>query len=308
MKDFCHSEDFEKFQNLRHSESLEKYYEPANSYFSCYSESVNADGKPIELDLSSYRLNDLSTYKRKDFTTMKKNKNVKNLFTYLPIHLFTPPKKAAFTLAEVLITLGIIGVVAAMTIPVLINKYRAKELQTRLKRADAIIQQAALRAKADGVNLDEVLEQKKYEDFETYFKNGNCELPKNDVAAGYLNYTGKAPTSNAAAQKLVHSYCLFDGMILWFGEFKIYNQGSFLAVDINGWKNKPNRYGHDVFFWYYNSETGMLLPIGTNVFTSDSSRGYNFWEECPGHGTAEQGIACTQKALTDNKYFENLLK
>nr|MBP7211932.1 type II secretion system protein [bacterium] len=31
-------------------------------------------------------------------------------------------KKSAFTLAEVLITLGIIGVVAAMTIPTLMNK------------------------------------------------------------------------------------------------------------------------------------------------------------------------------------------
>jgi len=33
-------------------------------------------------------------------------------------------KKCAFTLAEVLITLGIIGVVAAMTLPVVVSKYR----------------------------------------------------------------------------------------------------------------------------------------------------------------------------------------
>jgi len=38
MKDFCHSG------------SLEKYYEFTNSYFSCYSESIDADEKPIELD------------------------------------------------------------------------------------------------------------------------------------------------------------------------------------------------------------------------------------------------------------------
>ena len=35
-------------------------------------------------------------------------------------------KRFAFTLAEVLITLGIIGIVAAMTMPVLIAKYRSK--------------------------------------------------------------------------------------------------------------------------------------------------------------------------------------
>ena len=34
-------------------------------------------------------------------------------------------KNSAFTLAEVLITLGIIGVVAAMTIPTLISKYQS---------------------------------------------------------------------------------------------------------------------------------------------------------------------------------------
>ena len=36
-------------------------------------------------------------------------------------------RRAAFTLAEVLITLGIIGVVAALTMPNIIHKYRNKE-------------------------------------------------------------------------------------------------------------------------------------------------------------------------------------
>ena len=41
-------------------------------------------------------------------------------------------RKAAFTLAEVLITLGIIGVIAAMTLPVLIADYQKKVVETRL--------------------------------------------------------------------------------------------------------------------------------------------------------------------------------
>ena len=49
----------------------------------------------------------------------------------------------AFTLAEVLITLGIIGVVAAMTLPALVNKYKDKELATRTRKAVSAIQQAA---------------------------------------------------------------------------------------------------------------------------------------------------------------------
>lgn len=37
----------------------------------------------------------------------------------------------AFTLAEVLITLGIVGVVAALTLPGLISKYKAKRLHSQ---------------------------------------------------------------------------------------------------------------------------------------------------------------------------------
>lgn len=44
-------------------------------------------------------------------------------------------KKMAFTLAEVLITLGIIGVVAAMTIPTLINNSQNKEYLNSFKKA-----------------------------------------------------------------------------------------------------------------------------------------------------------------------------
>ena len=51
-------------------------------------------------------------------------------------------RKVAFTLAEVLITLGIIGVVAAMTLPSLVNKYREQEIITRVKKTYTSIAQA----------------------------------------------------------------------------------------------------------------------------------------------------------------------
>ena len=56
------------------------------------------------------------------------------------------PRKAAFTLAEVLITLGIIGVVAALTLPTLIQNQQEKEKVVRLKKAYSILNNAIQRA------------------------------------------------------------------------------------------------------------------------------------------------------------------
>lgn len=48
----------------------------------------------------------------------------------------------AFTLAEVLITLGIIGIVAALTLPAIVNNSRNKQLETGLRKAYSAISQA----------------------------------------------------------------------------------------------------------------------------------------------------------------------
>ena len=48
----------------------------------------------------------------------------------------------AFTMAEVLITLGIIGIVAAMTIPMMQNKYKKTLIETRLASTESILNQA----------------------------------------------------------------------------------------------------------------------------------------------------------------------
>lgn len=222
--------------------------------------------------------------------------------------MFWKNKFIAFTLAEVLITLGIIGVVAAITIPTLITNNRAKKMHTQLLRANSIIQQAALLAKRDDVDLDDVINNNKYEEFEKYFKNGNCLLPKNAQEAKYKNYSGNKFASAAAAETLTHSYCLFDGMVLWFAKNNWFNTGSFLAIDINGWTEKPNRYGQDVFFWYYDSATQMVVPIGEGTFSNGENNGYDFWTNCPGRAQAEQGISCTKKALQDESYFKKLPK
>ena len=57
--------------------------------------------------------------------------------------------KNGFTLAEVLITLGIIGIVAAMTLPALVGKYQKKVTVTRLKKFYSTMQQAIQLAEKD---------------------------------------------------------------------------------------------------------------------------------------------------------------
>lgn len=53
-------------------------------------------------------------------------------------------KRTGFTLAEVLITLGIIGVVAAMTIPTLISNTNGAQFKTAYKKALSTLNQAAI--------------------------------------------------------------------------------------------------------------------------------------------------------------------
>ena len=57
--------------------------------------------------------------------------------------------KFAFTLAEVLITLGIIGVVAAMTIPVLFSNINNAKFRNQYKKAVSTLNQAGLTAQAN---------------------------------------------------------------------------------------------------------------------------------------------------------------
>ena len=55
-------------------------------------------------------------------------------------------KKPAFTLAEVLITLGIVGIIAAMTLPMLAENYQRRIVETRLKKFYTTFNQAILRS------------------------------------------------------------------------------------------------------------------------------------------------------------------
>ena len=95
---------------------------------------------------------------------------VTNLFPYFPIsfspkkkiaftlaesatHVDLPPTqvKFAFTLAEVLITLGVIGIVAAMTIPILLSNFAKQKLEEQIKVTYSSIQQTIKFMDDDGL-------------------------------------------------------------------------------------------------------------------------------------------------------------
>jgi len=64
-------------------------------------------------------------------------------------------KKNAFTLAEVLITLGIIGVVAALTMPSLITNYQKKQTVVRLQKAYSALSQAVKLSQAQNGDVQD---------------------------------------------------------------------------------------------------------------------------------------------------------
>ena len=81
-------------------------------------------------------------------------------------------KKSAFTLAEVLITLGIIGVIAALTIPSLIAKYQDKVLIQQTKKAFSVFQNGlALASQDNGTPGDNSLTFSKGQSSSTVTKN-----------------------------------------------------------------------------------------------------------------------------------------
>lgn len=181
-----------------------------------------------------------------------------------------------FTLAETLVTIGIIGVVAALTIPSLIVKHKEKETCARLKKAYSTISQAFIYAVQEKGTPDEWGMLEKYNpethiimanNFKPYmnviqdctgqditFVNKNC-FAKND-------YHVTAPNTSTA-------FVINDGISLSFRNWEescnqtmgsIKNVCGSIVVDINGLK-KPNQLGYDIFYFYMTKE--RIVPVGT---------------------------------------------
>lgn len=227
----------------------------------------------------------------------------------------TKMRKLAFTLAEVLITLGIIGIVAAITIPQLINNYKAKRLRTQFLKSYSTIQQAFKEMEADDVSTDpttyNTLEY--YKTFMNYLQapmdcgiGDNKYLPcvyMRDSSSKdykpYKTYDGKTNASMILFDD--GQIALQDGTLLLFGNYAP-RMRVFVSVDLNGYNNKPNRWGYDLFtFQLVDNQLKAMGDTGTTYTDLSTYCNVNSQDEY-------NGIACAKKALSDSEYFKNIVK
>ena len=217
--------------------------------------------------------------------------------------------KNGFTLAEVLITLGIIGVVAAMTLPTLIQKNQDKVTVTKLKKMYSILSQSYQFAVKDYGTPDlwgfGQRDEGAEDEDDLGYEAENAKIVKDKLFAQVKNikicdaglkkaecgladkYYYENGSVVGAFSSQISSLSMIDGSSIMV----LVNSGSctnargpgkhlsnicaWVFVDLNG-KNAPNTMGRDVFGFYL-TKYGFI-PDGTK----DETR-YDF-KHSTGHG------------------------
>ena len=186
--------------------------------------------------------------------------------------------KNGFTLAEVLITLGVIGVVAAMTLPSVIAKYQKQQTIAKLKKAYSTLGQLVLRSQEDNgpaafSTSDTVDAEVVKNFFNTYwfpYLNGPVISKEGILPYGkdyaYSTLNGKAYDTSIFTKYSVGRvyFTTNDGiayyveMMRWDKEYDDdgnlvsqtpkYNTRQGVYIDLNG-LNPPNTMGKDVFIF-----------------------------------------------------------
>ena len=155
---------------------------------------------------------------------------------------------AAFTLAEVLITLGIIGVVAALTLPTLISNYKNQVYVNKLKKMVSLLENGIRKAAAD--EDTDVKNSEFYKLFNAYScESANVCDDRVEAISKYFKVLG-SDTNNYKKNK-IHGgeKSVLGNIILADGSAIISEPWEFdstIAIDINADK-KPNTYGRDYF-------------------------------------------------------------
>ncbi|MBP7211578.1 type II secretion system protein [bacterium] len=197
-------------------------------------------------------------------------------------------RQKAFTLAEVLITLGIIGVVAALTIPTLMAKTKKQQTTVALKKFYSTMSQAIKLSEVDnGDDSEWKVDNTQDYSGRTFF---NTYLDK------YIQYT-KTETISA------NDYYVYmnDGTILDI--FTGVGGCVDFYYDTNGVKN-PNAWGKDKFNFLF-----CTSPQSETVFSSPLKHFGAYYEGYP-RETALQRCkttpnSCSGLLIMDNWEFKD---
>ena len=200
-----------------------------------------------------------------------------------------------FTLAEVLVTLGIIGVVSAMTVPSLMQNHQRKTYVTQLHKVYNEVQQASLQYMTDknAINLREagLTSRSAMLEFLTkYFKvvqqceEGDVRTPC--LADEYRNINGNSSIKNFTGWGAAACVTLSSGATVLIDYPSLYSNAvdgiksyyGHLLIDINGAQG-PNIAGRDLFY--------------TNFYDDGSIDEENATPECKKTGV------CNGTSLTD---------
>lgn len=214
-------------------------------------------------------------------------------------------KKAAFTLAEVLITLGIIGVVAAMTMPSLIQNYQEKATVTKLKKCYSLVSQAYVSILYDEGGSDTLQAGDDLEMMEKFGKYLKYQKTCGRNKGCFPNVTYKSVTGNGYSKWEDDTTdrsraILTDGTLIMFNKSAMWggNEGNYLYaqiyVDINGFKG-PNQLGRDFFYFYINPE--KIVPAGAKAL-EEKNEDQKFTKNC----IQQNGYACAAWVI----YNENM--
>lgn len=221
--------------------------------------------------------------------------------------------KDAFTLTEILITLGIIAIVSALTIPGLINNYKAKRLRSQFLKSYSSVQQAFKLMEVDDVSTDISTYAGKmgsfYNTFSQYFKGAHLcgYYEKTSKVAPCLDYKNHNYKSLDGKYNLTFDYFTDGQFVLPDGTLIMIdnpNWGDFvwIFVDLNGYYSPPNRLGYDLFT--FEIKNGELRVMGDN-----ETRYTDIDEYCnTKKSNSSNGIACAYKAKNNSDYFKWAVK
>ena len=192
-------------------------------------------------------------------------------------------KFAAFTLAEVLITLAVIGVVAALTIPGLITAYKRHRIATQVEKAFSTINQAIRLSETENGDIetwDKSLSKVEFIDkyFRPYIKI--MQICERERSCGYKAWPWiylngirdgayGSPFNNGRVP-----FISMDGILYTFAfspDKLSADNDKVIIIDING-SDMPNRFGHDVFFFYRIEEANSIIPYGADKGTAAINR------------------------------------